>query len=249
VLSQRLQSVRQRIRQACERSGRPPSAVTLVGVTKGIGVDAIREAIGLGLTDLGENRVQEARQKIQAFPDAGAQPVRWHLIGHLQRNKVRAAVTLFDVVHSVDSAELVDDLERQAAVVRGTGHGVGGRGTTKPLEVFIQMNISGEGTKFGCRPDETIPLVQQTLQQPHLSLRGLMTIAPFSNNPEDARPFFRELRVLRDELQADLSFPVPRSPSLQLSMGMSHDFEIAIEEGADLVRVGTAIFGDRGVEP
>lgn len=220
-LNHRLALVRQRIQRACERSRREPSSVTLVCVTKTVPVDVIEQVLALGITDLGENRVQEAKQKREAV--IGNRPsVTWHLIGHLQRNKAKVAVELFDMIHSVDSIELAQELDRHAV---------------QPREVLIQVNVSGETTKFGCRPEEAGALAQQILRASHLRLAGLMTMAPFSDDPESARPVFRRLRELRDRLA--LSVP------LRLSMGMSQDFEVAIEEGADLVRVGTAIFGAR----
>ena len=217
MLTQRLASVRQRIEAACRRCGRDPASVTLVAVTKGVAVETVREAVGLGVRDLGENRVQEARAKHAALDSV---KIRWHLIGHLQRNKAKDAIRMFDVVHSVDSSALVEELDRRA---------------DKQIETFIQVNVSGETTKFGCAPDEAPALAQAVNACAHLRLKGLMTIAPFADDPEHARPHFRRLRELRDNLQS----------SLQLSMGMSHDFEVAIEEGADVIRVGTAIFGAR----
>ncbi len=220
----------------------------MVGVTKGVPVEVIRQAIALGLTDLGENRVQEAREKQIALgsglraagngPEPGAlshQRIRWHLIGHLQRNKAKHAVELFDMIHSVDSAALIHDVERHAAQRQ------------RRVEAFIQVNVSGEATKYGCRPDEIEPLAKVLQQSEHMLLKGLMTLAPFSDNPEDARPVFRHVRLLRDDLQRQLAHasPVTSHQSLLLSMGMSQDFEVAIEEGADLVRTGTAIFGER----
>jgi pyridoxal phosphate enzyme (YggS family) len=230
VLRDRLERVRQRIQHACQRSGRQPSTVTLVGVTKGVAPDAIREAVALGLTDLGENRVQEARDKIPQIADEDQQ-VRWHLIGHLQRNKARHAVELFSCIHSVDSTGLIEEMERQAAQRR-----------PQPLDVLLQVNVGGEATKFGCRPEEAAGLARAAQACPHLRFGGLMTLAPFSDDPEQARPHFRRLRGLRDEVAAACAVP---AASLKLSMGMSQDFEVAIEEGADLVRVGTAIFGAR----
>ncbi len=230
MLQQQLERVHQRIAQACQRCGRVASSVTLVAVTKGVAVDVMREAVGLGVMDIGENRVQEARTKRAELAGADAH-VRWHLIGHLQRNKVAHAVELFDAVHSVDSLELAQALTRAVA------------GRRKTLEVFVQVNVSGEQTKFGCRPQETRLLAQTLLTCPNVTFAGLMTIAPFSNDPEAARPVFRQLRELKDALVSGLKLP---SSMLKLSMGMSDDFEVAIEEGADLVRIGTALFGDRG---
>lgn len=221
MIRDNLDGVRQRIARACRRCGRDPSSVTLVAVTKGVSVEAIREAVALGVTDVGENRVQEARIKKPALG-----PMRWHLIGHLQSNKVKAAVELFDAIHSVDSLALVDALERATA-----GH--------KLQKVFVQVNVSGEATKFGCRPEEARALVQAVLQAPHLQFQGLMTMAPYAGDPEIARPHFRGLRQLRDDVVAVCGL---QPAACSLSMGMSGDFEVAVEEGADIVRIGTAIF-------
>ena len=243
MLSDHLASVRRRIQQACLRSGRDPASVTLVAVTKGVSGDVIQQALALGMTDLGENRVQEARAKQLALGSGLGVPdpeprapspelVRWHLIGHLQRNKVRLAVELFDVVHSVDSVELVEALgEAASRKLQAAG---------RRLATFIQVNISGEPSKFGCQPEETPILVQAISGRPQLKLTGLMALAPFSENPEDARPHFRRLRQLRDDLvESGVLQPAA------LSMGMSNDFEVAIEEGATIVRIGTALFGRR----
>jgi pyridoxal phosphate enzyme (YggS family) len=242
-LKKRLELVRQQVQKACQRCGRQPSAVTLVGVTKGVPPEIINEAIALGLTDLGENRVQEARAKQLVLgsrfkasgtclepPASSLQPVRWHLIGHLQRNKAKYAVELFDIIHSVDSRGLIEELDRHATR------------RAQAMETLIQVNVSGEATKSGCRPEETETLASAIRQSTHLSLTGLMAIAPFSDNPESVRPVFQQLRRVRDELASALSL---HPAALSLSMGMSQDFEVAIEEGADIVRIGTAIFGKR----
>ncbi len=266
MLSEQIACIRQRIVAACRRCGRDPSTVTLIGVTKGVPVEAIRQALALGLTDLGENRVQEARGKQNALgvsnvecrmsnelPDqstikhpqskipGAVSPIRWHMIGHLQRNKVKDAVAMFDVIHSVETPALAEEIERQAAK------------QGKALEVFVQVNVSGEASKFGCRPDEAVALATAVRGLPHLRLAGLMTIAPFTDNPETTRPVFRQLRQLRDELQMALTNAPTRKPAnahtaLSLSMGMSQDFEVAIEEGADTIRIGTALFGARDHE-
>ena len=199
----------------------------LIGVTKGVPVERIAHALSLGLVELGENRIQEARPKMAALQGRGA---RWHLIGHLQRNKAKDAVELFDVIHSVDSWILAQDVDRRATQ------------RNRVIDVLLQVNVSGEATKFGCAPDETAVLAQQMIQLQHLRLVGLMTLTPFSDDPESARPHFRRLRQLRDHLAHSLGL---ESRVLSLSMGMSQDFEVAIEEGADLVRIGTAIFGAR----
>lgn len=227
MVAANLDSVRRRIAQACRRRGRPPSRITLIGVTKGVSVETIRQAQACGLTDVGENRVQEAREKAARL--AGI-PLRWHLIGHVQSNKAKDAVALFDAVHSVDTVGLAHTLERHAAAAG------------KLLDIFMQVNVSGEATKFGCRPDEAAALAQAVRGLPHLRLAGLMTMAPFSEDPERSRSCFRSLRELRDELQSTIH---NSQSAMKLSMGMSQDFEVAIEEGADYVRIGTAIFGTR----
>lgn len=235
MLTENLARVRARIRAACARAGRDPASITLVAVTKGMGVERMREAVALGLTDLGENRVQEAREKQLAL---SLEPiVRWHLIGHLQRNKVTQAVELFSVIHSVDSVELADTLERHLKKAQGAGRRAQEQNTR---DVFVQVNVSREATKFGCAPDEAPVLAQQITTLSHLRLRGFMMIAPFTENSESVRPIFRQLRELRDSVACTLRL----TPcALQLSMGMSGDFEVAIEEGADIIRIGTALFG------
>ncbi|MBI4343516.1 MAG: YggS family pyridoxal phosphate-dependent enzyme [Candidatus Omnitrophica bacterium] len=251
-LADSLAQVRARIAAAARRAGRDPCAITLVAVTKGLPAEAIREALALGLTDVGENRVQEARQKQIALGSRlkaagfGLEPgasslepsVRWHLIGHLQRNKAREAVERFAMIHSVDSPSLIDALERAAAGKRPEPPAQ----SPEPRTIFLQVNVSGEDSKSGCRPDELRTLAAQVQRCAHLRLGGLMTMAPFSEDPQAARPWFDRLRRLRDELAVELGRPVE---TLRLSMGMSQDFEVAIEEGADLVRIGTAIFGMR----
>lgn len=222
-LKERLASVRARIDHACRRCGRDPASVTLIGVTKTIPVPIIRDAIDCGLTDAGENRIQEARAK-QAELGAG---LRWHMIGRLQRNKAKDAVELFEVLHSIDSIELARVAETHAA-----------RRGRRP-DVLIQVNVSGEPTKSGCAPGKLDGIADEVARLPHLRLAGLMTIAPFAGDPEAARPVFRALRELRDALRRRYE------RARHLSMGMSHDFEVAIEEGADYVRIGTAIFGER----
>lgn len=227
VLAERLPAIRARIASACRRAGRSPESVTLIGVTKGVAAPTVQAAVALGLTDVGENRVQEAREKRgQLAPP----PRRWHLIGHLQRNKAAHALELFDVIHSVDSLALLETLEQQA----------GRQGRQVP--VLLQVNIAGEATKFGCRPEEALALARAAAACTHAPLAGLMTIPPWSAAAEAARPHFQALRGLRDELAEALGRP---KEALKLSMGMSGDFEVAIEEGADYIRVGTAIFGER----
>ena len=227
----RLEAINQRIAAACERAGRQVSEITLVAVSKTVTVARIREAIEAGVRDLGESRIQEAAAKIPELkPLSAGRKVQWHLIGHLQSNKARRAVELFDAVHSVDSLNLAERLDRIAGE------------SGKRLPVFIEVNLGGEESKTGAAPDEVLPLCEQIGKLPRLELKGLMAVPPFSDNPEDARPFFQHLRRLRDEaLQAGAA----EGGLNDLSMGMSDDFEIAIEEGATFIRVGTALFGAR----
>jgi pyridoxal phosphate enzyme (YggS family) len=256
VLSETLALVQQRIRHACQRSGRDPSLVTLVCVTKGVSPERMQEAVAAGVRDVGENRVQEAHTKQIALgyklkaagsslqpPASGFQSVRWHLIGHLQRNKAKLAVQLFDVIHSVDSLALIEALQEAGSRTPDAGD----RRSPGPLEVFIQVNVSGEKTKFGCQPHDAAALAGAITRCPNLRLFGLMTMAPLTQTAEAARPHFRRLRLLRDDLASSVKLP---ASSLRLSMGMSNDFEVAVEEGADYVRIGTAIFetGDRRQE-
>ena len=246
MIKENLVRVRDRIAAAAQTSGRNPQEVLLIVVTKEVSVDRIREALACGVREIGENRIQEAGEKRAAL----GSDLRWHLIGHLQRNKAKFAVEMFDVVHSVDSLELVELLDRQAAL-RRTVQGErevpspypspqGGEGSQRKLEVLIQVNVSGEETKFGCRSEQTEKLTEAVLNAKYLKWTGLMTMAPFSDNAEDSRPFFRKLRELRDNLQERFS-----QSQLHLSMGMSQDFEVAVQEGATMVRVGSAIFGER----
>jgi hypothetical protein len=237
-IRENLESLKVRIAQAARRAGRDPQGVRLVCVTKGVAVERIQEAIAAGVTEIGENRVQEAQEKQPAL----GRGVRWHMVGTLQRNKAKLAVELFDLTHSVDSAELVEVLESKPGTVPS-----GDSPRPKLLEVLIQVNVSGEATKHGCRPEEAEPLAQAIAKSKHLKLAGLMTMAPFSESPEDARPYFRKLRELRDRLQKGFYSKLRTHDSeLHLSMGMSGDFEVAVEEGATMVRIGTAIFGGQG---
>jgi len=219
-----LRRVRERIVAAAERSGRDPSQIRLVIVTKGVTTDRIRKAVAAGATLLGENRIQEALPKIKALEGK----IQWHLIGHLQRNKVKQAIHRFELIHSLDSLELAHEIERRAKQA-----GIQQR-------VLIQVNLSREPSKYGVLPEDADELVRETAALPHLALEGLMTIPPPSIDPQQSRRYFRRLREkMEDQRQAGLSVR-------ELSMGMSNDFEIAIEEGATLVRIGTAIFGPRG---
>ncbi len=227
-LRERLDEVREKIATGARRCGREPDEITLVAVSKTHPVSVVSEALGVGVTDFGENRIQEAESKIAALRDEAA---RWHLIGHLQANKARRAVRLFDVVHTLDSVSLAHRLDRSCAEEdRGE------------FPVLIQVDLAGESTKSGVPATGLTELVEFVNQCSRLRFQGLMTLPPFSEDPERVRPFFRRLRDLRDELQTAGHFGDRRG---ELSMGMSHDFEVAIEEGATIVRVGTAIFGER----
>lgn len=219
-----LARVRERITVAARRSGRKPEDVTLVAVTKGVSEGRMQAAVAAGVKDLGESRVQEASPKIEALGGA----VRWHLVGHLQRNKAARAAELFDVIHSADSARLLGELSRHAR---------------RPLEVLLQVNVAGEPQQHGVSPDGLIDLASQAAQLPGIRLVGLMTIAPMAPDGETVRPVFRRLRVLRDELNRRMML---RSPLPHLSMGMTDDFEAAVEEGATMIRIGRGIFGERG---
>lgn len=231
-IADRLAQVRTRIKSAALRAGRHPDEVVLVAVSKMQPAHLVSEAIAAGAADLGENKVQEAEKKI---PQVGLPSVRWHLIGHLQSNKTRKSVALFDMIHSIDSISLVQRLERNCAEV--------GRAQ---LPVLIQVDLGNEESKSGIAEDALPALVYALRDCRHLRLRGLMTLPPFYDNPEDARPFFRKLRELRDYLSTRQAF---QDGAGELSMGMTHDFEVAIEEGATIVRIGTAIFGQRQYLP
>ena len=229
-VADRLTEVRARIAAAARSAGRDPSSVRLIAVSKTFPVNLIREAYAAGQREFGENRVQEALQKISTSTDL---EIRWHLLGHLQTNKARKAGPAFATIQSVDSVELLQRLDRAA---EETG--------TRP-ELLIQVDLAGEATKFGAPPAEVPRLLEAAGACRAASVAGLMTLPPVPDTPEDARPWFRTLRDLRDGW---LATGVPASMLRELSMGMSGDFEVAIQEGATMVRVGTAIFGSRHVE-
>jgi PLP dependent protein len=228
ALRARLLEVRRRIERAAERSRREAREVTLIGVSKTQPAAMVQLALAADLRDFGENRVQEADAKIG---EIGRQQARWHLIGHLQANKARRAVLLFDLIHSLDSIALAERLDRLCAEEKRA-----------ELPVLIQVDLAGEETKAGASEEELPELVAAIAECEHLRLSGLMVLPPFFEEAERVRPFFQRLRELRDALASRQAFGAERG---ELSMGMSHDFEIAVEEGATLVRVGTAIFGER----
>ena len=225
-ISERLGEVREKIVQAAVASGRDPSTITLIAVGKTFPAEVSAEAVDAGATDLGENRVQEAAAKRPHVPDA-----RWHLIGPLQRNKARLALENFEVIHTIDRSDIAQRLE--FLMDRDW--------PDNRQQVLVEINVGRESQKAGVLPEDADGLVGQVLACDHLDVIGLMAIPPYDSDPEASRPYFQALRELRDDLESRLAVPLPH-----LSMGMSHDFEIAISEGATMVRVGTAIFGKRG---
>jgi len=222
-IRENLLRVTERIEKATRRAGRSPGEIKLVAVSKTVDAGRIREAIEAGVSILGENYVQEAQKKIEEI----GKPVSWHFIGHLQSNKAKVAVRLFDAVHCVDSLPLAEDLNRRA------------QQADRKMPVMIEVNLSGETTKFGTEEEKVMTLARAILKLDHLSLDGLMTMPPYFDDPGMSRPYFVQLRALKERLAAG------GIPLKDLSMGMSNDFEVAIEEGATYVRVGTAIFGER----
>jgi len=226
TVADNLGAVQERMAKAAARVGRDPESITLVAVTKTVPVERIREAIEAGQRVFGENRVQEAQAKVQAL----GREVRWHLIGHLQRNKVKVACDLFDLIESVDSLPLA-----QAINARAAQHGL-------MMPILVQVNIGDETTKSGVAATAALALVQQVALLPHVSVRGLMCVPPPVDIPDHARPYFVQLRTLAERVARQ---QIPNTSMTELSMGMSHDFEVAIEEGATMVRVGSAIFGPR----
>ena len=220
----RLASVRERVAAACARAGRAADEVEIIAVTKTHGPEVVRDAWENGLRIMGENRVQEAAAKI---PECVSGP-EWHLIGHLQKNKIRHALELFTTIHSVDTLKILDQIIRVADEV-------GARPS-----ILLEVNVSGESSKFGLRPEAVPEVVERAMSSSSVTLEGFMTMAPIVPDPELARPVFARLRECRDKWERDFGASFPR-----LSMGMTGDFEVAIEEGATWVRIGTALFGDR----
>jgi len=221
-----MDDVRSRIARALERSGRPPGSVRLLAVTKGVVAEVVQEAVRLGATELGESRIQEAEPKIERV---GAGP-RWHLVGHLQTNKAKRAVRLFDEIHSIDSGRLADEVGRRASEAG------------RKLDVYVEVNTSGDPGKHGVAPADATALIDRLAPMASIRPAGLMTIGPLAGGSAGARASFRALRRIRDDAIARGALPKDAG----LSMGMTDDFEIAIEEGATIVRVGSALFGARG---
>lgn len=223
--AERLEAVRAAIDRSAEKSGRDASEVELAAVTKTHGPEAVREAWDCGIRIMGENKVMEAKAKIPLCP----QGVEWHLIGHLQRNKTRHAVSLFSMIHSVDSIELVEAIDRIAGEL------------SRSVAILLEVNVSGEASKFGIKPQTVPAVVERVLSSSRITLDGFMTMAPFSPDPENSRPHFAMLRRIKEETEERFGIGLRH-----LSMGMSMDYAVAVEEGATIVRIGTALFGERG---
>jgi len=224
MIADNLQSVRQRIEHACRRAGRDTQEVTLVAVTKTVGVGEVRELARLGQLAFGENRAQEMQRK---YAELGGQPFEWHMIGHLQRNKVRDVLRIASIIHSVDSERLAREIEKEAARL------------DRLVPVLIEVNVAGETAKYGVSRAELAALAQAIDRLPHVQLQGLMTMAPIVADAEEVRPVFAALRGLLDDLRG---LGLASADLRHLSMGMTQDFEVAIEEGATMVRVGSALF-------
>jgi pyridoxal phosphate enzyme (YggS family) len=226
-IKDKLKRVEERIRKAAIACGRDPETVKLVAVSKTVPLDLVRAGLKAGVTILGENYVQEAGEKIKALE---GENVSWHLVGHLQSNKAKHAVKLFDLIHSVDSFKLAKELDKRAHAL------------DKVQPILIQVNISGEETKSGIETEEAVALVRDVSALRNVAVRGLMTMPPYFNAPEKVRPYFRALKTLQSQIREEA---IPNVDMSELSMGMTGDFEAAIEEGATLIRIGTAIFGER----
>jgi pyridoxal phosphate enzyme (YggS family) len=226
-LKDRLEQVRARIKKAAADCNRTAESIRLIAVSKTMPAEIVKEAIEAGVTDLGENYIQEAREKVNTLATF---PVNWHYIGHLQSNKAKYAVRLFDLIHSVDSLKLAQELNKYA------------QKNDKIQSILVQVNVAKEESKSGVYVEDTIELLKNISQLGNISVKGLMTMPPYFNAPEKVRPFFAALRELRDRVRAQ---GIPNIAMDELSMGMTGDFEAAIQEGATMVRIGTAIFGER----
>lgn len=224
MIAENIENIRKRIQQTCFRCGRKPEEITLVGVTKTFGVDRIQLALDAGLKDFGENYVQELRDKRARLADAG---IRWHFIGHLQRNKVKYIIDFIHLIHSVDDVELGEEINKRAEKAG------------RSVDLLVEVHTTAEESKYGAHPEKVAGLIRELRQFKNVRVQGLMTMGPFSDNPEDSRPSFRLLADLKRKVEGE------GIPLKHLSMGMTNDFEIAIEEGATILRIGTAIFGSR----
>jgi len=225
-IHENLKQVRDRVTAAADRAGRGPEAVRLVAVSKTKPASLILEAIDAGVTEIGENQLQEAKAKYGQID----RPVKWHFVGHLQRNKVKAALRFFDLIHSVDSLRLLNEINRRSA------------GLNCQTDVLVQVNTSGESSKYGVQPEQVLSFIESALECSRVRIKGLMTIAPFTSNVKAVRSSFALLRRLQEQVKTQEFEGVDMA---YLSMGMTHDFEVAVEEGANIIRIGTAIFGKR----
>ncbi len=232
MISEQLVDVREKITAAAGRAGRDPAEIRLIAVAKGQPVEKVMEAVQAGVTDIGENYAQEMLEHQEALRLASLaqDQLRWHFIGHLQRNKVKQIIGLVSLIHSVDSIDLAREIDRRAAAL------------DKVQEILIEINLGSEDSKSGIDPEKAPELIRELSPMGHLTLKGLMALPPFLPDPEAVRPYFVRLRQIRDAINAG---NVYKTPLTELSMGMTHDFEVAIEEGATIVRVGTGIFGER----
>jgi hypothetical protein len=227
MIAENVKNIQENIKTACIAAGRSPESVTLIAVSKTFGDDGIQEVLQTGVFDIGENYVQEIVEKRQKIPDGR---VRWHFIGHLQSNKVKYIVEWVNLIHSVDNVNVAAEIQKRGAKLN------------RAIDVLVEVNTSGEASKFGVRPEETSELIQKISLHPNLRIKGLMTIGPFLPDPGQSRPAFRTLKRVFDEVN---SAGIVQNPLVHLSMGMTHDFTVAIEEGSTMVRIGTAIFGSR----
>ncbi|OGX23163.1 MAG: YggS family pyridoxal phosphate enzyme [Omnitrophica WOR_2 bacterium RIFCSPHIGHO2_02_FULL_45_21] len=229
MIKQNLSAIKAKIASVCARTGRNPQEITLVAVSKGRSIDSLREVIEAGITDIGENKVQEALHKYNMLhATCNLQRVRWHMLGHLQTNKAKEAVKLFDLIQSVDSLRLAAEINRQSGKLK------------KIQDILVEVNLSAESSKFGIKPEQAEEVIREMSEFKNLNIKGLMGIAPIVDLPKKTRPYFRMLKKLRGVIHQP---PAASRQPLILSMGMSSDFEIAIEEGADMLRLGRAIFG------
>lgn len=227
MITENIETIRRRIREVCFRCGRKPEEVLLVGVSKTFSPEHIREAMAAGLRDFGESYAQELREKREQLRE---EDIRWHFIGHLQTNKVKYLTDFVYLIHSVDNIRVAEEINKRAEKAG------------RKVNILLEVRTTAEATKYGIMPDKTVELATQISKLPWISLQGLMTMGPFSDDPNDSRPSFRQLAELRKQIEQE---GIPGITMQHLSMGMTHDFEVAIEEGATMVRIGTAIFGER----
>jgi len=226
MIKDNIKDISSRIKLACKKAGREPAEITLVAITKGVDPYKISEASIYGIKDIGENRVQEALKKRTSVMPG----IRWHMVGHLQTNKVKDAIEMFELIHSLDSVELARKIDKEA----------GKKG--KVLDVLVQVNTSGEESKYGVKPEDVTNFLREISLFENISVKGLMTITPLTEDPETVRPYLRKLREIQEGIKSEA---IPNIEMQYLSMGMSQDYQVAIEEGANMIRIGTALFKER----